>query len=420
MHRPLDGWSGCEAWLTTPEASTRVLEASEVQAKLVHQVSPTGLWRLRGGYHEGYNKGMRGAGDFHATFEDDGDVIARRWREAACGMSGYFVLRDALFNQQDHPVAQRRARALMIPPSWVVQAAWLVRRGEEVQNVRCEPVERDDAWRGVAQGSAEEAFGSFDPSSSLFTALGAPLDGDEVLARRARNARESMCALAAHVEALQEGAWRGGWREVIATGAERIAWGDREYFGEKLRAEVFIPIFVENPDEHERGEGKGLEWSGAGEIWRSGSAQDRAMLQEVLGEARQRIYGRRLQDGPMALERYDLSSQEERARLVAILRELAPASSPPPHALWIWVTGRLDAGAKLKGESALRYLADFKAELSENEIALHRVEWLSKPAMHVAKKDRARLEALQREALLEHERAGLRWMSVTQVVQPAR
>ena len=419
VHRPLEGWRGCKAWLASPDASGKVLEPDGMQGKLVSQVSPGGLWRVRGAYHEGYNKGMRGKGGIHGVFEDDGDAIALRWRQAACDMAGYFVLRDALFNQQDHPVAQPRARALMMPPNWVVKAAWLTHQGEAIKGVRCAAIEDDAAWATIASASPEEAFGSFDPSSSIYEAIGASLASGGEGGERARTARESMCALSRHVEALEEGASRGGWQEVLATGAERIAWGDREYFGEALREQVFIPIFVENPDEHERGEGKGLEWSDFSTLLQQSSEEDRRALREVVRQARKVLYGRRLQDGPLALERYDLSNDVERARVKEILRDLAPGDAPSSHVVWIWVTGKLDEGKKLKGESALAYLADFKKELVEGGVSLEHVRWLSKPAVHVDRKiSLERRREIQRAALEEHERAGLSLMSVTEVVRP--
>lgn len=418
-HRPLDAWQGCQAWLSGPEAKGKLLDSDPFSLALVRQVSPAGGWRTRDGYHEGYNRGMRGKGDIREEFVDDGDRIALRWRRTACGMGGFFVLRDALFNQQDHPVAQRQARALMMPPSWVVEAAWMVRRGETIDKVKCAPIEDDAAWAAIAQSTPEEAFGSFDPSSSIFSAIGAPLSSAGAEGSRARNARESMCALAGHVSALEEGAARGGWQEVLATGAERIAWGDREYFGEALRREVFIPIFVENPDAHERGEGKGLEWRDFGTLYEAGSEEEREALRDVVRQARKVLYGRRLEDGPLALERYDLSHPLERARLEEVLRDLAPRHTPPRHDLWIWVTGKLDEGKKLEGENALAYLADFKKTLSGEEVALDRVRWLSKPAVHVDRKIALeRRREIQREALTAHRDAGLELMSVTEVARP--
>src|SRR5690606_192221 len=128
-----------------------------------------------------------------------------------------------------------------------------------------------------------------------------------------------------------------------------------------------IPIFVENPNEHEsRDEGKGMG------VW------GRALPDEAIAIARRAVYGRRLQDGALALERYDLRFEEERARAVALLEELIPRGSSG-HTIWLWVNGGSDGHGN--GDPAVPYIEDFRAQLEDASIELSRVMLLSKPSV---------------------------------------
>lgn len=331
--------------------------------------------------YEGNNIVVRGPRRGPTT-EADGAETARRWREGAAAVGGVFVLRDSLFSQQDHPTAQR-PEALMMPPCWVTAAVAEVLEGRPLRPVVAPPAEDDAAW--AALGSTEAVFGSFPPSARLFEAARRPLAG---LAGGPRaevaNARASLCSLAEDAAAMVAAA-PGGAEAVARAGAERIAASDRRYFGAELRRTRVIPIFVENPSRHElEDEGKGLEIAG------------RTVPPRALDLALRAVYGRRLQDGDMALERYDISRPEERRRALRILEVLLPRGrSRPGGTLWVWVNGGLDERG-IGGRDATAWVEAFRAEIEAGDVETSRVRLLSKPHVTISPGEggRAALEAV--------------------------
>jgi hypothetical protein len=159
-----------------------------------------------------------------------------------------------------------------------------------------------------------------------------------------------------------------GAEEVAHVGALRISRGDKAYFTEKLRRDRVVPISVENPDEKEIQEGKGLVPAGV------------KVDPESVRITREAIYRQRLKDGDLALERYDISQPQERKRAIAVLEALIPREDSGKHKVWLWVTGPLKEGAKLQGEDATTWIGSLRLEMEEANINRDRLKLLSKPS----------------------------------------
>lgn len=318
-------------------------------------------------YYEANNIALRGALDAHGLPIAGGEAIAARWADLARQVGGVFALRDSLFSQQDHPV-KHRAKSLMLPPSWVTVAVSAARRGVELAPVQAPRPDDDAAW--AAFDAPENLFGGFPPSDTLHREATRPLAGaTEAQYRRTTHARQAVHTLAGYSTALLAALPRGA-QVVAATGARIIAEGDAHYFGAELRHSRIIPIFVHNPSAREIAEGKGMRVPGNAQI----ASEDVAL-------ATRAIYGRRLRAGDMAVERYDLSQPEERAKAIALLTELLPENAPSDEGgtLWLWVTGPLAAGSKLVGENAAAYIELFREEVAAAPIDTTRLRFLSKP-----------------------------------------
>ncbi|MBL9022902.1 MAG: hypothetical protein JNL21_11940 [Myxococcales bacterium] len=312
--------------------------------------------------YEGFNPLlMKGA--------ESGEEVARRWRELVVGSRGVFLLRDSLWSQQDHPY-HRKPYALMMPPSWVTVAVAEVAAGRTPAPLVAPPLADDAAWAAVASPAA--MFGSFPPSDTLYREAVRSTQGDEQSARYASAARASIRSLAADAQAMIAAAPRGT-AAVAAAGAERIARSDRKYFGGALRYHRVIPLFVENPNAHElRDEGKGMTVYG------------RDIDPALVKVARDAVYRRRLLDGDLAVERYDLSQPAERDRAIEVLEALIGTSDPTPGGtLWLWVTGKLDPVRKAEGENAVRYLPAFMKQLDKAAVDRSRLRILSMPSTDV-------------------------------------
>jgi len=164
-----------------------------------------------------------------------------------------------------------------------------------------------------------------------------------------------------------------GPEAVAVLGAERIAHLDAVYFGAELRRRAIIPIFVEHPNAKEFGEGKGMV---------PGGMEVDAELARMVTRT---VYRRRLQDGDLAIERYDLSEVGDRERAVRLLEDLVPegGEGEPETRVWLWVNGQLAPERKLRGEPADAYIPAFKKELERAKIDTSRVVLLSKPTVFV-------------------------------------
>lgn len=299
----------------------------------------------------------------------DAQTVAERWQRLSRGVGGVFVLRDSLFSQQDHPT-QLSPYALMMPPSWVTVAVAEVDAGRAIRPPRAPAFADDAAWQAIP--TATQLFGVFPPSDALFTYATRKLSGSSPAdATRIKAARASVRSLATDVQAMIAASPKG-IEAVAAAGAERIASSDVRYFGRALRYHRVIPIYVENPSHRELAkEGKGMTVYG------------REFPDRLVKLARDVVYQRRLRDGALAVERYDLSQPAERKRAIAFLEAVIPAKhAPPGGTLWLWVTGRLDASGET-GEDAMRYIESFQRELKAARIDHERLRLLSKPSVEL-------------------------------------
>lgn len=291
-----------------------------------------------------------------ARYADDGATVAARWRQFAAGTGGVFVLRDSLWSQQDHP-SGHAAYAPMMPPNWVTVAVAAAAEGRALVLPTAPPVDDDAAWSALTPAAM---FGDLPVSDSLHRAAAAT-------GAVARNARRVHRMLTDDVRAM----WRAapaGAEAVAAAGAERIAASDRAYFGAALRRTTVIPIFVEHPNDHEVEEGKGMGVHG------------RRLSVAHQATAMRAVYRRRLADGDLALERYDLSNAADRDRAIAVLEALIPPGEPAGRGkVWLWITGKLDPQRKLQGDGPLAYVGAFRAQLQAADVDLTRLHLFAKP-----------------------------------------
>ncbi len=346
-------------------------------ARYAHVVGRFGgqtTWVYSNLRYEGNNRSVRGEFD---PDPEDGRRNAQRYRDLAARSAGLFVLRDALFSQQDHPHAHRPC-ALMMPANWVSAAVDDTLAGKTLVPVLAPTLEDETAWTAIA--SAAEMFGGFPPSDALFSWASkrkAEVEGDE--RARVDNARASVRELARHARMMIDAAPEGPGA-VARVGASCIAWSDREYFTPALRRDKVIVLGVENPNTHEiRDENKGIA------IW------GRTLDPRAETITRDAIYERRLEDGPLAIERYDLNLEDDRRRAIAVLTKLVPAGVPG-HSVWVWVGGPMPEGTE-RAEDASHLLPTFEAELADAPIARDRVVVYNRPSWRMKGHTAADFEA---------------------------
>jgi len=324
---------------------------------------PTGL-RFRNLVYEANNMALRGQRNEHELYEDSGETIAERWREAAAGVERVFALRDALFSQQDHPIDHDPV-AVMMPPSWITVAVAEVLEGRTPRPVAAPPLDDDEAWTQLR--STRDLFGVFPPSERLHetaTRRRSVLAPERL---RVTNARRTVHMLAAAAQRMIDAA-EAGPEAVARAGADAIGDSDLVYFGRRLRRERVILISVENPNRHELvEEAKGLTVHG------------RDLPEEAVGLARRAIYERRLRDGDLAIERYNIARPAERARAIAVLEELLPEEGAVEGGdVWLWVNGGLDARG-VRGRDAMPWISEFRTEVAQANVDTDRLHYLSKP-----------------------------------------
>jgi hypothetical protein len=361
-----------------------ILHAKRMYERVVPLVSSASPERFENLVYEGNNPGMRGRrSESTGLYNRTGREIAVFWRRYTAGVRGMFVLRDSLYSQQDHPFLND-PYSPMLPPSWVAAVAHAASVPRRFDVPDLPVVEDDAAWQAI--DSPADVFGDLPVSYALFEAAVGT-------GARAGNARSTLHVLYRDARAMVAVLPRGPGA-VARVGAERIAHSDQAYFGDKLRRERIIPIFVENPSPYEVAERKGLA--------RVGSKIPRELRDEI----KRAINKRRLADGDIALERYDLSSPVERRRAVSVLEGLIPESDPDGLStrVWLWVTGKLQPGKGLVGDDARAYIPVFREELRGSDIDMSRVELLSKPAVSLP--ERGFEEALHRE-LVDFKELGM-------------
>jgi hypothetical protein len=287
----------------------------------------------------------------------DGDVVAGRWRSLAGRVAAVFVLRHGIFSQQDHPFEQR-SYATTLPPSWVTMAVEQTRRGAYWSEARLPWLGDDAAWQRT---DVIAAFAPF-PIPRRLVELARIRGIDRAGLERTRNARITIRALAEHVRVMRS-AVAGGPDAVARAGGARIAATDRTYFAE-ARAHV-VPITVERA----RGEASGVEPMGF-------EVAGRTIADTSLHSAKLAVLAARLEAGPMAIAHYDVTLDEHRAHVRALLAELVPQRSTG-NVVWVHVY----AGPNAPGD-ALVHVARFLTELRGDErIAFERVRVLVLPAL---------------------------------------
>lgn len=344
-----------------------IRRAKPLYERIVPQIS-SGSWeRFENLVYEGNNPRMRGPrSDVSGVYARSGPEIAAAWRRFAAGVRGLFVLRESLFSQQDH-LFGNDPYAPMLPPRWVAEVVHAAVMPGRFEVPELPGIDDTAAWRGFV--SPGRLFGDLSPSLALFKAA---VD----TGARARNARATLHILYRDVRAMIAVLPQGP-EAVARVGAERIARSDRIYFGDRLRRERFVLIFVENPEDYERAEGKGM------------SGADSNIPPALLDMTQRAINQRRLVDGDIALERYDLSSAAERRRAISVLEGLIPRStaSGETSRVWLWVTGKLHPGKSLTGEDARAHVSGFLAELEVADVDTSRLELFSKPAIQLPEDD---------------------------------
>jgi hypothetical protein len=345
-------------------SSPDILTAPENYQLLIPRLSSQPSCLYQNLLYEGNNMVMRELKG-STSREWTGSSIAEHWQNIVVHTQGTFVLRDALFSQQDHPYLFLPF-ALMLPPNWITAAA---SQSGDLQPLIAPEVHNDSAWLAIS--SPEKMFGSFPPSEVLFK-IATGRDTSVTDLRLIYNARQTIVILANYTKRLIDRR-KSGVDAMIKEGAEIIAQGDTLYFGGNIRKHHIIPIIVENPTLHELEEGKGVAILG----------RDNIPI-ETVALVRQAIYQRRLNDGDIALERYDISNPAERKRAISVLQELIPRGSSGAS-VWLWVTGRMRPDRAFEGEDASKYIDQFRIEIKTANIEESRLNMVSKPSIQLSK-----------------------------------
>ncbi len=332
-------------------------------------VPPTGI-RYRNLRYEANNVAMRGARNENGLYESTGQNIAERWRVGAAGVKSVFAVRDALFSQQDHPIDHDPV-AVMMPPNWITVAVQGAIDGQLPDPMQVPPLDDDEAW--AALRTPEALFGGFPASERLHEVA---TQRRSVIAQerlRVTNARRSVHMLHLAAQQMLDAAPQGP-EAVARAGAEAIADSDERYFGRRLRREKIIVVTVEHPTVHERiDEGKGFRVRG------------REISDEAVVMVRQALYRRRLAAGDLALQRYNLSRDEDRARAIALLEALIPerGDNQAPvdgGVVWLWVNGGQEGrGRRRRQRDATPFIGGFRQQVTAANVDMNRVRFFSEP-----------------------------------------
>ena len=344
----------------TTDNRTQTEHANNRYANVIPRANHTSNFLFDNLRYEGNNLNMRVGSATDGLLLPTAEEVAGRWRALIPKTAGMFVLRDSLWSQQDHPYKHGFPCALMMPPNWIT-AAVLTRNPI---TIKAPPINDDIAWQQMS-GDPLHVFGSFPASETLHAIATKPSDGERPAWTLA--ARSTIQLLASFADELLNVKEEFGSNAVITHGAQLIAASDYSYFG-SARTKV-IPIMVPNPSTSEIAEGKSAFISGI---------QVPADLSIEIMEA---IMRRRLIDGDIALERYDLSTQRDRSQALETLSRLIPPDAQPGGTVWIWVNGRLDPHLKLRGEDPTAYIELFRQELDATTIDLTRLKFVSKPTV---------------------------------------
>ena len=322
---------------------------------------PTGslLSNLR---YEGNNIEMRGPKNKSGNYIE-GEIVAKRWRSAASQCKAIFVLRDSLYSQQDHPYRQV-PYSILLPPNWIATAAHLTNKNKSILLPTVFDLYDDASWATIK--TPQELFGSFPVSDSLFSRATGKFNN---LVQRT-NARLTILQLHKYAQQLAIASNKGPMH-VLRIGAEILSTTDCNYFGQSARRNNIIPIFVEFPTAKEEREGKGT------------APPHLNIAHNFIYTCTKVIYKRRLEDGDIAIERYDISNSVARSRAISLVEEIVPKGDKNSTKVWIWVTGPLDGNSKLKGSDAMPWIEDFKLSLQLSNANMQRVEVFSKPSISI-------------------------------------
>jgi hypothetical protein len=290
-----------------------------------------------------------------------GEEIAEKWRSKARQTRKLFILRDSLFSQQDN-ILKNKPFSLMLPPNWITAA--LI--SSSLKPVVAPDIMDDDDWATIK--SPDIMFGSFPPSYTLYKISKMNYKKSSVGKKKQIIYVRTAIRMLANCSNRLIKASKYGHNAIAKEGADIIAESDRQYFGEKIRRDNIIPIFVENPTPHEMKLGKGLYIYGRDDI-----------PNDIIHAGLKEIYSKRLQHGDIAIERYDISNKIERKRAIKVLEMLIPKKSIGVTNIWLWVTGPLKEGENFVGENATEYINTFKSEIKSSDINTDRLKYISKP-----------------------------------------
>lgn len=296
-----------------------------------------------------------------------GKLIAMKWRILGRQRRKLFVLRDSLLSQQDNFILHF-PYALMLPPAWII----VTMKYPDAKAVKLPSINDDQGWSAFS--SPEELFGRYPLHPAVFENATKSIIGFSKARKRTMAVRSGLKILAGQMLVLKE-ARIYGQEEVARVGAELISASDRAYFSADVRRSSIVPILVENPNDYEVEQGKGFSIP-------QNTASDRSLRKS----ATVTLLQRRLEDGDIALERYDLSNENEVLRVLRLLEQLIPDSKGGKSKVWLWVTGPLDHTQPhdISGENALPYLQNFRRALQKMKINHRRLEIISKPDLDVS------------------------------------
>ena len=313
-----------------------------------------------------------------------GSFTAFKWRLLGLQGRKIFVLRDSLFGQQDN-LSQHQPFSPMLSLNWILTAI----STQNHQPIHLPPPTADLDWTSIS--SPGDFFGEFQLPSNLFKLANTSLASSRFKSRtRIRSARFGLVELSRQINAVIQHDNQEP-EALLSRSAELISSSDRKYFSPTIREKSIIPILVENPNPYEKGLGKGFSSPKAADV--SEAVQFKALVQ---------VLKRRLEDGDIALERYDISKDSEISRVVKLLEALIPEGYPGSHKVWIWINGPLDHSVsdRISGTGPLAFLPQFQRILDRSNIHLASLRLLAKPDL-TKPMDQAQIHSLHR-ALSEY------------------
>ncbi len=346
----------CEA--TSSENNVQTETVASRYKNVIPRADHTSTFLFNNLRYEGNNPDMRTAAEGEAPQLPTAEEVAGRWRTLITETNGMFVLRDALFSQQDHPYKHGTPCALMMPPNWITSAVLV----PNPTPMNPPAISNETAWQNSVNDPTG-VFGSFPPSEDLLT-YASQLSTDKPLTEQQQifAARSTIQTLGFFAAELLQVRSQSDTDAVIERGAELIAAGDNAYFG-SVRDKA-IPLMGVRPSEEDTRENKSFCIEGL------------KALEQACDQIIETVMRRRLVDGDLALQyryRYpfNLSSAAERLQAVTTLSRVIPPDAPPGGDVWLWIWA---------GPDSDDYAIDiFEDELRSAEIDLERLRFYAKP-----------------------------------------